>query len=63
MIEEREVWACAHWVVRCHGAAAAAFVQERIDALSLTGDATGASVWALVAARLKQLSPDPRTVH
>lgn len=53
---DRELWACAHQVVRQHGDDAPRFVAERLGALALNGDAAGISAWQAIARKVAQLS-------
>lgn len=55
MISEHELWACAHQLLKQHGARAPAFVAERIGSLSLLGDEAGVATWRAIALRMDSL--------
>lgn len=55
MIDDKELWACAHTVLTLHGARAPKIVAARIGALALANDADGVAVWKEIATRLNQL--------
>jgi hypothetical protein len=55
MTPERELWACALLVEREHGAAADAFIAERVTTLARAGDMAGVERWRAIADKLDQL--------
>jgi len=55
MISERELWACAHQVLKQHGAKADAFVAERVAMLATAQDEAGVRTWRAIARRLDRL--------
>lgn len=55
MIPEWELWACAHTLIRQHGADAPIYAAMRADALLEEGEQEGAATWRLIVDRVNQL--------
>ena len=60
MTPEQERWAEALAVLRMHGAAAEAFIAERIGTFAGAGDAAGVTRWQAIAVRLDQVQDAER---
>lgn len=58
-IEERELWACAHEMIRQHGEDAATRAAMRCDELLEAGDRLGAVTWKRIMDRIEQLHAPP----
>jgi len=61
MIEEKEVWACAHQIMQQYGDAAAFHAAQRADELLLANDQEGSRTWLRILNRieaLEKLSPE-----
>ena len=56
MTPERELWACALHVEHEHGDRATAFIADRIEMLSRTGDTLGADRWRAISDCFERLS-------
>jgi len=56
MLGDKELWACAHQVLKTHGDSAPRHVAERIGELALQGDAEGVATWKAIARRLSDLA-------
>lgn len=55
MIDERELWACAHQVLRQHGDYTDSFIAQRVGELAKRGDESGVATWRAIASRVDQL--------
>ncbi|KQX19051.1 MULTISPECIES: DUF6961 family protein [unclassified Sphingomonas] len=63
MIEDKEVWACAHQLMRQYGDAASFHAAQRADELLADNDLEGVKTWVRIANRIEQLEklgPDGR---
>lgn len=65
MIEDREIWACAHQLIRQHGADAWFHASQRADALLEQGEIEGHLTFLRILDRIRQLEQiEPRdSVH
>lgn len=54
-ISEREIWACAHEVIRQHGDNAAWHAAQRADELIARSDLGGQRVWLRILRRINEL--------
>lgn len=63
MIAEWELWACAHEMIRQHGADAGIYAAMRADELFEAGDNDGAVTWRMIVQRINRLdeSTSPAT--
>jgi hypothetical protein len=59
MLSDRDLWACAHQVLRQHGSAAPEFIAERIGAMVVANDHEGMRVWKEIARRAADLMLPP----
>jgi hypothetical protein len=55
MVDEREIWACANFLLQRHGADAAGIAEARADALGAEGAAGGQRIFRLIADRVGAL--------
>ncbi|ODP38904.1 MULTISPECIES: hypothetical protein [Sphingomonas] len=55
MIEEREIWACTHQLVRQHGAHAWYVASQRADELLAEGQMEGHRTFLRILDRIRQL--------
>lgn len=55
MIEDKEIWACAHQLMRQYGEAAAFRAAQRADALLEANDLDGHRTWLRILARIEEL--------
>lgn len=55
MIEDRENWACAHQMMRQHGADAWFVASQRADALLAQGEMEGHAAYLRILDRVRQL--------
>jgi hypothetical protein len=63
-VADWELWACAHEMIRRHGADAAIQGAMRADELLSKGDYEGAATWQRIVNRINQLgSPASATRH
>lgn len=61
MVDEREIWACAAFLLQRHGADAAGIAGVRADALGAEGASEGQRIFRLIADRigaLRKLQPE-----
>lgn len=64
LIEEWELWACAHHYIKRHGEDAAILAAMRADELSEEGDLAGAKTFRAIVRRINELtSTGPDNVH
>lgn len=63
MIEEWELWACAHELVRQHGEDAAIHAAMRADALFDEGDLAGARTFRLIVKKINELQRGAATLQ
>lgn len=61
-IEEWELWACAHAMIRRHGQDAGIHAAMRADDLFGKGEFDGAATWRRIVDRINQLQFAP-TIH
>lgn len=54
MIEDREIWACAHQLLRRHGADAWFVASQRADALLAEGEMEGHYTFLRILDRIRQ---------
>jgi hypothetical protein len=59
VISDREVWACAHVMIRQHGADAGVRAAMRVDALLFEGELEGAGVWRRIVRAINALEVGP----
>jgi len=55
MIDDKEIWACAHQVMNQYGDAARFHAAQRADALFETNDQEGHKIWMRILNRIKEL--------
>lgn len=55
MIDEREIWACANYILQCRGDAANVHAIRRADTLLSNGDLEGQRTWLRILERIRQL--------
>lgn len=55
MIEDKEIWACAHQVMRQYGEAAGLHAALRADELFEENDHEGQRTWLRILARIDEL--------
>lgn len=55
MIDDREIWACAHELFRQHGADAWFHASQRADALLEQGEMEGHATFLRILDRIRQL--------
>ncbi|ATE65514.1 DUF6961 family protein [Rhizorhabdus dicambivorans] len=55
MIEEREIWACAHQVMRQYSDVAWFHAAQRADELLAGGDQEGCRTWTRILKRIEEL--------
>jgi hypothetical protein len=55
MIEDREIWACAHQVMGQYGEGAAFHAAQRADELLAANDIEGCRVWLRILTRIEDL--------
>ncbi|HJT41542.1 MAG TPA: hypothetical protein VJ762_14525 [Sphingobium sp.] len=55
LLKDWEIWACAQYVLKQHGARAPLHVAGRIDELATHGDWAGIDTWKAIASRIDQL--------
>ena len=55
MIDDREIWACAHRVIRQYGEAAGLHAAQRADDLLEDGDLEGHLTWLRILAGIEVL--------
>lgn len=55
MIEDREIWACAHQLMRQYGNAAAFHAAQRADELFGANDREGGRTWLRILKRIEDL--------
>ncbi|APR53881.1 hypothetical protein CA223_15700 [Sphingomonas koreensis] len=55
MIEDREIWACAHQLMRQHGTEAWFHAAQRADELLASGEIEGHRTFLRILDRIKQL--------
>ncbi|WP_447726022.1 DUF6961 family protein [Sphingomonas koreensis] len=55
MIEDQEIWACAHQLMRQHGANAWFIASQRADALLAEGEMEGHVTFLRILDRIRQL--------
>ena len=61
MIHDREIWACAHQVMRQYGDTAWFHAAQRADELLAANDLEGHRTWLRILARIKALEDlEPR---
>ncbi|KKC27913.1 DUF6961 family protein [Sphingomonas sp. SRS2] len=63
MIEDREIWACAHQLMRQYGDVAWLHAAQRADELLASGDHEGHRVWMRILKHiedLEKLEPEGR---
>jgi len=63
MIEEWELWACAHEFVRRHGEDAAIHAAMRADALFDEGDMEGARTFRMIVKKINELQRGAATLQ
>jgi hypothetical protein len=63
VIEEWELWACAHELVRRHGVDAAIRAAMRADALLEAGDLAGARTFQLIVHKVNALQRRSATLQ
>ncbi|WP_443027851.1 DUF6961 family protein [Sphingomonas sp. SRS2] len=56
VVDEPELWACAHQVMRQHGNAATSHAAQRAEQLRGEGDAEGHQTWVRILERIKVLT-------
>ncbi|GGE75267.1 DUF6961 family protein [Sphingomonas prati] len=56
VLAERELWACAQYVLTQYGDRATTHIAERVTTLALSGDMAGVETWKRIADRVDQLS-------
>lgn len=55
MIEDREIWACAHQVIGQYGEGAAFHAAQRADELLAANDMEGCQIWLRILRRIEDL--------
>lgn len=55
MIEDKEIWACAHQLLRQYGNSAWFQASRRADELLAAGDLEGQRVWTRILGRINEL--------
>ena len=61
MIDDREIWACAHFLMQQYADAAALHAAQRADQLFEEGDIEGQRTWARILRRIEELeSMEPK---
>lgn len=55
MIEDRELWACAHLLLKQHGTDAQAYAQRRAKELLVNGDDAGHRTFRRIACHIGEL--------
>lgn len=55
MIDDREIWACAHQLIRQHGEEAGFHAEQRADALLGSGEVEGHLTFLRILDRIRQL--------
>ncbi|HSX57365.1 MAG TPA: hypothetical protein VLG14_18835 [Sphingomonas sp.] len=59
MVDEREIWACAHQLMRQHGADAWFHAAQRADALLAQGEMDGHRTFLRILDCIRQLERQP----
>jgi hypothetical protein len=59
MIGEREIWACAHHLLRQYGDAAAFHAAQRADEMLEKSDIEGQRTWLRILHRINDLETSP----
>lgn len=62
-IEEWELWACAHELIRQHGGDAPLHAALRAERLLLKGDAAGCTAWRRIGVRAGELLEGSKLLH
>ncbi len=62
-IGEWELWACAHELIRQHGADAAIHAAMRADTLDGEGEIHGSAAWRQFVRRINELQAEPGSIH
>jgi hypothetical protein len=55
MVDEREIWACANFLLQRHGVDAAGIAEARADVLGAQGASEGQRIFRLIADRIGAL--------
>ena len=55
MIEDKEIWACAHHLIRQYGDAATFHAAQRADELLAKSDLEGQRTWLRILRRINEL--------
>ena len=55
MIEDKEIWACAHHLIRQYGDVAAFHAAQRADELLAKSDLEGQRTWLRILRRINEL--------
>lgn len=61
-LSERELWACAHAVLRRHGDGVEDFIAERIAAMAIANDLEGIATWQSIGRKVMALQ-DRSNLH